>query len=204
MAWIRLDDHIARNHKILQCSPAACWFYVSALGHAQEQLTNGFCADRELPRISHLRYPRAAAEQLARAGLFERIDEPDRKGYQIHDYLEFNDSKEVVLEKRRLLSETRSKAGKNGAMAKWQTVWQTEPSNGDGKPSMAPIPSHPIPLKEKNKPRSTERVVSSKPRPDLPDKAADTAKVRRYDPAIEKAARDIQARERSRSHVRFR
>lgn len=146
MAWIRLDDHITRHPKILQCTPTACWLYVSCISHANEMLTNGFVGDRELSFISHVRRPRAAAEALVRSGLLERVDEPTRKGYQIHDYLDFNDSKEVVLQKRKALSEIRAKSGRNGAMAKWQKTWQTQQQPPPGKQAengSSPIPSHP-------------------------------------------------------------
>lgn len=146
MAWIRLDDQIAHHPKFNRCTPTACWLYVSCIGHAQKYLTNGFIARTDLRTISHVRRPENVITQLVRAGLMEKA--PD--GYRIHDYLDFNDSKEVVVAKRRELREVRSKAGRAGAMAKWQKAWQvasglpeTVASNLPSTVS-SPIPSHPI------------------------------------------------------------
>ncbi len=204
MAWIRLDDHIAHHPKFLKCTPTACWMYVSLLGHCQQYLTDGHVECTSVAAQSHVRRPRDAVKELIAAGLLEEVP----GGYQIHDYLDFNESKAVVLEKRRVIHEIRSKAGLAGAMAKWQKVLQDAidlPETGDGKMPgsvSSPIPSHPS--KNKNKLLRADQLVSNKPRPDLPEKTAGPEKVRTFDPAIEKAAKKIEERERSRSHVRFR
>jgi hypothetical protein len=94
------------------------------------------------------------AKTLVRAGLFDVVP----GGYKVHDYLDYNESKVQALERKALLKQVRSEAGKAGAASRWQK---------DGKPHgnlpsvltslVAPYqygktmaPSHtPTPLKKK-------------------------------------------------------
>lgn len=70
--------------------------YVTCIGFAQKFLTNGFLPASSLSSLSHVRRPLQSIKQLVKAGLLEQTT----GGYQIHDYLEFNDSAEVVKQKR--------------------------------------------------------------------------------------------------------
>jgi hypothetical protein len=98
MAWVRLDDQIPRNQKILNAGPAACWLWVCAIAHCQSQLTDGFVSAEVLPMIGVVGAPRVRrlAETLIAVGLFDRID----GGYRVHDYLAHNPSRAEVLQKR--------------------------------------------------------------------------------------------------------
>jgi hypothetical protein len=91
MAWVRLDDQIPRNQKILNAGPAACWLWVCAIAHCQSQLTDGFVSAEVLPMIGVVGAPRVRrlAETLIAVGLFDRID----GGYRVHDYLAHNRSR---------------------------------------------------------------------------------------------------------------
>jgi hypothetical protein len=141
VSWIRLDDQIAHHPKILSCTPGACWLYVTCIGYAQKFLTNGFIPSLSIPTISHLRTPEKAVKQLVNAGLLEKVD----GGWQIHDYLHFNDSKEEAIERKSHLSQVRSDAGKLGASQRWQNS-KTDSKLLDGNDGKARIaPSHPIP-----------------------------------------------------------
>lgn len=91
------------------------------------------------------------AKKLCRVGLWELKD----GGFQIHDYLVYNDSKAVALQRKAALKQIRSDAGKAGAAARWQTG-----SNGHGKlPSDLPSfrdgkpmpPSLPLPVRTKRR-----------------------------------------------------
>jgi hypothetical protein len=98
MAWVRLDDQIPRNQKILNAGPAACWLWVCAIAHCQSQLTDGFVSSEVLPMIGVTGAPRVRrlAETLVSVGLFDKAD----GGYQVHDYLVHNPSRAEVLQKR--------------------------------------------------------------------------------------------------------
>ncbi len=206
MAWIKLDDQITQHQKFLKAGMSA-WMWVGCLSYAQRFLTDGFVPTEAIASLlGPIPKPKSHIKKLLACRLLEKV----KGGYQIHDYLDHNDSKAVVLEKRRIISEIRSEAGTKGARARWQKAWQLandlpETDLANAARSVLP-PSHPIPsYKEKNKLLSTDQLVSSKSHADLPDKAADQpAKVRPYDPATIRAVEKIKATERSRSHVRFR
>ena len=96
MAWIRLDDQIAHHPKITSATPTSLWLYVAALGFSQKYLTNGYIPKQSLSAISHLRNVSRASRELVAAGLWEKVTD----GFQIHDYLDFNDSRDELLAKR--------------------------------------------------------------------------------------------------------
>lgn len=134
MAWVKLDDQAPRNEKMLAAGPSACWLWVCGIAHSQSQLTDGFVSLAVLPMIGVKGVGRTKrlAEQLVAAGLFERVE----GGYQVHDYLDHNPSRAVVLAKRAEDAE-RKRGGESNR-------------NPHGIPtdSSAPrarVPSHPIP-----------------------------------------------------------
>ncbi len=98
MAWVKLDDQAPRNHKMLQAGPSACWLWVCGIAHSQSQLTDGFISLEALPMIGVTGTARVKrlAETLVQAGLFE----PAEGGYRVHDYLDHNPSRLMVLSKR--------------------------------------------------------------------------------------------------------
>lgn len=95
MAWIRLDDQIAHHPKFIKAGLSA-WVWVCCIGFAQKYLTDGFIPADAIFSLSSIREPEQHIEVLVKAGLLEPCD----NGYQIHDYLEFNDSAETVRQKR--------------------------------------------------------------------------------------------------------
>jgi hypothetical protein len=97
MAWIRIDDHIAHHPKFTKVSPTACWLWVTGLGFAQKYLTDGFIPTKSLAALSHIPNPQPFAAELVATKLWERRN----TGFQIHDYLEFNDSARVVKARRK-------------------------------------------------------------------------------------------------------
>jgi hypothetical protein len=97
MAWIRIDDHIAHHPKFTKVSPIACWLWVTGLGFAQQYLTDGFIPRESIPALSHIANPDRYVNELLKTKLWERR----KGGFQIHDYLEFNESAKVVKERRK-------------------------------------------------------------------------------------------------------
>lgn len=91
MAWVRIHDNAMTHPKIIGLSDGAFRAWVGGLSYAQIHLTDGL-----LPKVClTLSMARRAAE-LVSAGLWEAVD----GGYRIHDFLEWNDAKGVVLQKR--------------------------------------------------------------------------------------------------------
>ena len=95
MPWLKLDDGFITNPKLLGLGSDAKVLYVWALGFAARELTNGFIATKALRSIMGLALiaDQNAPDELVAAGLWERVE----GGYQIHDYLDYNPSREAVL-----------------------------------------------------------------------------------------------------------
>lgn len=96
-------------------------------------LTDGHVADASVSMLSHVRRPLECLHELVKAGLLERVN----NGYQIHDYLDFNESAETV--KRRRESDRKRKASSRNPAG-----IQAESDRIPSDPSRARA-SHPIP-----------------------------------------------------------
>ena len=94
MTWAKLDDGMWCHPKFLGLSMAARGAWCTVLSWSARNLTDG-AVPATLPRV--LGIEDALVVELAASGLW---DESDGRGWQIHDYLEFNPSKEEVLESR--------------------------------------------------------------------------------------------------------
>jgi hypothetical protein len=113
MPWVRLDDRFPSHRKVALLSDRAFRLHVSAICWCAENLTDGHISDRELPLVAHIRAIKVTAKQLEDAGLWDRTD----GGWVIHDYLDYNPSREQVIAERKKNAERqerfrRRKAGK--------------------------------------------------------------------------------------------
>jgi hypothetical protein len=121
MPWVKLDDRFPSHRKIALLSDRAFRLHVSAICWCAENLTDGRIADRELPLVAHIRGIKATAKQLEEAGVWDRTED----GWEIHDYLDYNPSREQVLIERKKNAERqeRFRRRKNGK--------PTPPNDGD-------------------------------------------------------------------------
>lgn len=109
MAWARIDDAFFNHPKVRKAGKDAVIFHMAALCHSNAFTTDGFIADAMLELIAIQAFQRKAnglADRLVECGLWDRIE----GGYLIHDYLEYNYSKQQVEE----IKSKRSAAGKQG------------------------------------------------------------------------------------------
>jgi len=94
MAWVRIHDGAMSHPKIVGLidwsNPFCLWVW--GLSYAQQHLTNGTITHAALPNDR----ARKTAKKLVAAGCWEET----AGGYQVHDYLDWNDSKETVQKKR--------------------------------------------------------------------------------------------------------
>jgi hypothetical protein len=106
-----------------------------------KQQTDGKLPSRLLTRLAwRCQDPATAAAELIEAGVWDKTPE----GWEIHDFLVYNPTKEQVAE----LAVKRSAAGTAGAMARWQTDSKPDgKSHGkeDGKPDGKIMPPSPSP-----------------------------------------------------------
>jgi hypothetical protein len=128
MTWVKLDDEFYINPKVVAAGPLGISLYVCALSYCGKHLTDGFIPRRILPTLLNVEgvwdktYPagseddsswtlRETAGVLVELGLWEVID----GGYQVHDYLTYNPTREQVEATR----EAKVEAGKLGAERRW-------------------------------------------------------------------------------------
>lgn len=109
MPWARFDERYPGNRKVRRLSDAAFRLDVSAICWSNEHLTDGKIPDDDLETIGDVKRAKSAANELVRKGRWEQLDD----GYLIHDFLEYNPSKEKVLAQR----EAKRKAGQKGGVA---------------------------------------------------------------------------------------
>lgn len=143
MVWAKIDDEILDNPKIARAGVLGFALHVAAITWCCRTLSDGFIPyarvrllldlsdlgieyidAADCPRGAHDRFfdvlfdvgqakADAIALRLVNAGLW--LEDKERGGYWIHDFLEYNPSREEAEANR----ETRSAAGKRGAAARW-------------------------------------------------------------------------------------
>jgi hypothetical protein len=103
VAWARIDDRANGNAKLIALSDAAWRMWGCGLIFAQANLTDGFIASGAIATFGvKARDRRKVINELCRslvkgkAPLWHRVD----GGYQIHDYLQWNESREAILRER--------------------------------------------------------------------------------------------------------
>lgn len=118
MPWGRLDDSLY-DHPKLDLLPVEDRLAGVGLWARAISWCNRFLTDGHVPRdrVTKLDGTIDLADQLVTAGLWE----PASHGYQIHDFLEFNDSRAEVLERRQKDAERK---------AAWRKAKDAEKASG--------------------------------------------------------------------------
>lgn len=110
MTYLRLDDRFPEHPKVIGLSDAAFRLHVSALCYARRYLTDG-----RIPPVFPPRRLTRAVPTLVDAHLW--VPDPDGDGWIIHGWTEWQTTRAEV----EALAQTRSKAGRKGAITRWQT-----------------------------------------------------------------------------------
>ena len=135
MGWLRLDDAFGDHPKVAGLSDRAFRAHVLGLLYCARQLTDGFVPQALAPSAR-------VTGELERAGLWS----PNKRGWVIHDFLDYNPSKAETLDKRA----AKSMAGAKGAAVRWQGSAMPSASRShrrrnapDPTPTPTPNPSAP-------------------------------------------------------------
>lgn len=96
MTWARLDDGFHAHPKIDGLSLAARGLFATALSYAAHYETDGQLPERVINYHARGHAGRKALKELLEAGLFEPVE----AGYSIHDYLDYNRSREEIEAER--------------------------------------------------------------------------------------------------------
>jgi hypothetical protein len=146
VSWVRVDDGFTEHPKVIGLSDAAFRLHIHGMCYSARQLTDGLIPSQWLRGTG--RKPKAVLE-LVSAGLWDEIE----GGYRIHDYLEYQVSRDQVLYKR------------NEAAARMQKVrannGEVRANNATGSREPASTPSPPLP----SHPKKTDEVTTAAPRP---------------------------------------
>ena len=120
MPWVRFDDQYPIHRKVDGLSDAAFRLHTSAIFWSARNLTDGFVSREDLGGVTaRVRTPeRFAAECVAR-GVWHDARQPcpsekcpgpvDADGWVIHDYWEFQPSKEQVMRDREAAAQRQAK-----------------------------------------------------------------------------------------------
>jgi len=98
MGWVKLDDAFGEHPKIARISDTALALWVTGLAYCNRNLTDGFIPNTV--GLGQLRYCEGNAipgiRELESVGLWI----PVKGGWQVHDYADFQPSREAVLAER--------------------------------------------------------------------------------------------------------
>lgn len=114
MPWANFDDAFTEHPKIDALTDAAFRLHVAGICYSNRHLTDGYIDANRIARLVP-RYKRSALQELMHGGLWLPAD----GGYRIHDYLDWNRSKQQIEQERERIRRVRSEAGKAGARARW-------------------------------------------------------------------------------------
>lgn len=95
MTFLALDDQFPDHRKVAGLSDAAFRLHVAGLAYCARHLTDGHIPGEEIPRLVR-RFRKTAPSELVDAGLWM----PALNDYVVHDYLQWNPSREQVLARR--------------------------------------------------------------------------------------------------------
>ena len=98
MTWVRIDDHLHSHPKFKHAwsnAPASVGLELFALSYSAAHLTDGQVDPRFVSEWfpKNTRGRRRAVDALVDSGLWV----PNGDGWQIHDYLDYNEPRERVL-----------------------------------------------------------------------------------------------------------
>lgn len=111
MTWVRLDDMFTIHRKVAGLSDAAFRLHVSALCWSARNLMDGFVPEADLEDVcARVRTPSRFAAECVRRGAWHPARQPcesrycpepvDEDGWRLHDYFEYQFSKEQVIHTR--------------------------------------------------------------------------------------------------------
>lgn len=123
MPWANLDDQFPKHPKVLPLSDAAFRLHVAGVCSCAQYLTDGE-VQAEAVALLVPRYKKATLDELIRRGQWHDMGQGcgtetcvrgESDAYVIHDYLQWNRSRQDVEAER----ERKRKAGRKGAEKRW-------------------------------------------------------------------------------------
>jgi hypothetical protein len=145
--WVRVDTRFTTHPKVLDIGPLAEALWLRGLCYAGEHLTDGFIPAAFVRRMGDMN-AMEQAERLVESGLWAVAE----GGYQIHEYLTWQRSREEAAE----ISEKRAVSGRKGGLQKASNAQ----ANGKQTPSKLLAPSASKRLADTDTDTDTEKKES--------------------------------------------
>lgn len=148
MPWVKLDDGFFDNDKIVAAGKDARDLYLAGLCYCARQLTDGFIPEERLSRLAieaGATDVKDAVRRLctvirgARFPLWEAVD----GGYRVHDYHEYNPTREEVLEMREKRAEAGKLGGQRSGEVRREAKEAKHEANASAKPKQTPSKNEP-------------------------------------------------------------
>lgn len=167
MPWVRIDDHYDEHPKFSKAGPLGMAMWLAGLAYCNRNLTDGFIpwskaralmsweflGPETNDRGEHMVYTVAVTSgmsgddatcefvirQLIYAGLWDEAD----GGYRIHDYLDYQPSKQQIEDERRQKQAAGQAGGRASAQARAQAPARAPaaaPAQAKSKPVPKPVP----------------------------------------------------------------
>lgn len=100
MTWVNLDDMMPDHPKISRLSDGAFRLHVAGVCYCNRHLSDGLIDADEVPRLVR-KFRRDALNELVDNGIWDHLQiGSGPELYSIHDFLDWNDPREVVLARR--------------------------------------------------------------------------------------------------------
>jgi hypothetical protein len=106
MVWAKLDDDILDNPKIAEAGVLGFALFVAGITWCCRNLTDGFIPRGRVSCLLEMPDAKGVAQKLIELGLWDEAE----GGYQVHDFLVYNPSREKVLAERFLAAERKAKS----------------------------------------------------------------------------------------------
>ena len=111
MPWAKLDDEFWTHPKLEALSDRAFRLFMRSIGYASQHMTDGVLSAAALRTLgADARTCRELCTPVPPfdVGVWEPIGSQHKDGYRIHDYLDFNPSRESVMDRRRKEAEKKA------------------------------------------------------------------------------------------------
>lgn len=157
MPWFRLDDQAAFHAKLVAAGNAAVGAWARMGMWSSGQLTNGVVPEAIANVI-------ASKEEIDRCLAVRLLERVDGTSFQVHDFLDYNPSRDDVLAER----EAKRAGGRKGAQSRWGGDGSSyEGSHASATGGSMP-PSRPVPTRPDPKKPTTETLPGLEPPPSAP------------------------------------
>ena len=167
MAWIKLDDNWMDHPKIIRAGKDARDMWLASITWCAKHLTDGYFPKNLLPQLAVMAgIDVANCQSFANVLLEVCLWDVSGDNYVVHDYLDYNPSKEQASATR----EARKQAGMAGGKQKASKMPSKTPSKNVAKLYPVPVP---LPVPQESESNKFERGEEGLPPPPPPSDPTD-------------------------------